>query len=79
MYELCIKLELINELYYDARPNKSQDLQYGCIVAVTLCATVSRHLQYGCTVAVTLCATVSRHLQYGCTVAVTLCATVSRL
>jgi len=22
---LCIKLELINELYYDARPNKSQD------------------------------------------------------
>jgi len=23
-------LELINELYYDARPNKSQDLQGGC-------------------------------------------------
>ena len=22
---MCIKLELINELYYDARPNKSQD------------------------------------------------------
>jgi len=22
---LCIKLELIKELYYDARPNKSQD------------------------------------------------------
>jgi len=26
MYELCIKLVLIKELYYDARPNKSQDL-----------------------------------------------------
>ena len=25
--ELCIKLELINELYYDARPNKSQDVR----------------------------------------------------
>jgi len=24
---LCIKLELIKELYYDARPNKSQDPQ----------------------------------------------------
>ena len=23
---MCIKLELIKELYYDARPNKSQDL-----------------------------------------------------
>jgi len=27
MQELCIKLELIKELYYDARPNKSQDLK----------------------------------------------------
>jgi len=26
---LCIKLVLIKELYYDARPNKSQDLQSG--------------------------------------------------
>ena len=26
MYELCIKLELIKELYYDAQPNKSQDM-----------------------------------------------------
>ena len=26
MYELFIKLELIKELYYDARLNKSQDL-----------------------------------------------------
>ena len=25
---MCIKLELIKELYYDARPNKSQDLLY---------------------------------------------------
>jgi hypothetical protein len=24
---LCIKLEIIKELYYDARPNKSQDLR----------------------------------------------------
>jgi len=29
--ELCIKLELIKELYYDARPNKSQELHLvGC-------------------------------------------------
>jgi len=30
MYELCIKLELIKELYYDARPNKSQDTRLRC-------------------------------------------------
>jgi len=26
MYELCIKLELIKELHYDARPNKFQEI-----------------------------------------------------
>ena len=34
--ELCIKLELINELYYDARPNKSQDNLYSCISLVEI-------------------------------------------
>jgi len=31
---LCIKLELIKELYYDARPNKSQDLLLGTLLRV---------------------------------------------
>ena len=41
MKELCIKLELIKELYYDARPNKSQE-QY-CILpyfTTLLCFTI---------------------------------------
>jgi hypothetical protein len=33
---LCIKLEIIKELYYDARPNKSQDEYYSRVLAYIL-------------------------------------------
>jgi len=39
---MCIKLELIKELYYDARPNKSHDLNVlrvaYAVVTVVLCS-----------------------------------------
>jgi len=33
---MCIKLEAIKELYYDARPNKSQDCRYYVRMMVTV-------------------------------------------
>jgi len=43
MYELCIKLKLIKELYYDAQPNKSQDRG---VVLVPYCTSVRYTTRY---------------------------------